>query len=143
MNIPEVGIPCKLTRTGKIIQFLLLGGLCLFVFNVTQNTCAFGLILLVYLIPSGLVASPDFTIYEEGIEIDFIFFSKRFIKWENISTVKKTSVNMRLYSKKLTVFNYLSGWGKAIILTPLWRTNYKAMVDILQQKLPDKFVETI
>jgi hypothetical protein len=102
-----------------------------------------GWTLIAYLGLCIFVASPDFTIYDEGIEIDFIIV-KRFVEWEEIKLIRKTSVNTRIHSKKLTIFNYLSGLGmRAIIITPLFRKNYKLAIEFMKHKLPERFVETI
>jgi len=144
LDIQEDGIPCEQHIIGKILRFFLMGLLILMVLTGLQSTCSLGWLLLVILIPSVLFASPDFVIYQHGIEVDFVMF-KRFISWDNIQLVRKTSVGMRIFSNKLTIFNYLAGFGTMpaiIVIRPLWQ-NYPLAVKAMQENLPDRFIETI
>jgi hypothetical protein len=138
----EKGIECTQTLLGKAIPPLLLF-LAVILFTNVWAVSLLGWTLIAYLGLCIFVASPDFTIYDEGIEIDFIIV-KRFVEWEEIKLIRKTSVNTRIHSKKLTIFNYLSGLGmRAIIITPLFRKNYKLAIEFMKHKLPERFVETI
>jgi len=93
------------------------------------------------LIPYMLVYSPDFTVYDDGIEVRFPWRTA-FNSWGDVYKVRKTAINTRIYARNLTWFNVIMGFGTPwIVAFGIRRDNYDEAIDRIKQNIGERFTE--
>lgn len=137
----EAGIVCNQSRWSKsIFPAVMIGfGLALGLGMLPAR----GLLFIIWLnfIPFMLTYSPDFTVYEDGIEVRFPWRTL-FNTWEQVEQVRKTAINTRIYAQNLTFFNYVFGFGRPwIVATAPGRSNYDAAIAYIRAQVSDRFNE--
>ena len=90
--------------------------------------------------PSMLIADDD------GIQIQ-IWWWKKFLSWQDIDKVVEDPYHIYIYSKKLPLISIVSGvllFRFRRLFTIQWRRkNYKAVVDMMQKKLGNRFEKQV
>ncbi|MFW5690991.1 MAG: hypothetical protein ACOCXZ_00710 [Chloroflexota bacterium] len=134
-------IHCTQNRLGKSILPALLAmmGVAIF-FDVIPNHPLMWLIWTL-LLPYMLVYSPDFTVYDNGIEVHFPWRTA-FNSWSDVTRVTKTAINARIYARNLTMFNIFFSLGNPwIVATAPGRKNYHEAIDAIKARVGDRFRE--
>jgi hypothetical protein len=134
------GIDCTQNWFGKSLLpgFMAIVG----VIFIAVDIQPFLWVLWAAMLPYILVYSPDFTVHQDGIEVRFPWKTV-FNRWDEITKVRKTDMNIRIYARNLTVINIVFSFGNPwIVATAPGRTNYDAAIAAIKRNIGDRFHES-
>lgn len=139
--IGEDGIACTNSPLSKTIFPVFMVGVGIAIFTGLIPAPLFLWFAWFAFLPFMFTYSPDFVVYEDGIAVKFPWKTK-FNAWDDITKVRKTAINMRLYMRNLTLANGIYGFGRpSIVATSPGRSNYDEAVAAIRDRIPDKFQE--
>jgi hypothetical protein len=136
------GIECTQTPFSKAAMPGILGLIALAMIVGIVPSHPFFWALLIALIPYSLTYSPDFIVYEDGIEVHFPW-KTTFNPWDAVTKVRKNPINARIYARNLTFANVIYSLGRPwIVATSPGRRNYDEAMARIQEKIGDRFHES-